>query len=97
MNVTVVVLVAIIVVVIAAFAVWYLTQQQRRRAELREQFGPEYNHAVETYGERGEKPTRHLGLRVWVVPNHVQVDSTLGFENTNPERRFYTVGLRLLW
>ena|SRR5438034_8816251 len=53
MNVTVVVLVAIIVVVIAAFAVWYLTQQQRRRAELREQFGPEYNHAVETYGERG--------------------------------------------
>jgi hypothetical protein len=52
---------------------------------------------VETYGERGEKPTRHLGLRVWVVPNHVQVDSTLGFEHTNPERRFYTVGLRLLW
>jgi hypothetical protein len=52
---------------------------------------------VETYGERGEKPTRHLGLRVWVVPNHVQVDSTLGFEHSNPERRFYTVGLRLLW
>jgi len=52
---------------------------------------------VETYGGRGEKPTRHLGLRVWVVPNHVQVDSTLGFEHTNPERRFYTVGLRLLW
>ena len=52
---------------------------------------------VETYGERGEKPTRHFGLRVWVVPSRVQVDSTLGFERTNPERRFYTVGLRLLW
>ena len=52
---------------------------------------------VETYGERGEKPTRHLGLRVWVVPSRVQIDSTLGFEHTNPERRFYTVGLRLLW
>lgn len=52
---------------------------------------------VETYGERGEKPTRHVGLRVWVVPNRIQIDSTLGFEHSNPERRFQTVGLRLLW
>jgi hypothetical protein len=52
---------------------------------------------VETYGERGEKPTKHLGLRVWIVPSRVQVDSTLGFERTDPERRFYTVGLRVLW
>ncbi len=52
---------------------------------------------VETYGERGEKPTKHFGLRIWVVPSRVQIDSTLGFEHTNPERRFYTVGLRLLW
>jgi hypothetical protein len=52
---------------------------------------------VEEYGERGEKPTRHLGLRYWIVPDHVQVDTTLGFENTTPERRFYTVGLRLLF
>jgi hypothetical protein len=52
---------------------------------------------VETYGERGEKPTRHVGLRVWVVPNRVQIDSTLGFQNSDPERRFQTVGLRLLW
>jgi len=52
---------------------------------------------VETYGERGEKPTKHFGLRIWIVPSRVQVDSTLGFEHTNPERRFYTVGLRLLW
>jgi hypothetical protein len=52
---------------------------------------------VETYGERGEKPTFHLGLRAWVVPKRVQIDSTLGFERSNPERRFQTVGLRLLW
>lgn len=52
---------------------------------------------VESYGERGQKPTRHAGLRFWLVPSRVQVDTTLGFENTNPERRFYTVGLRLLW
>jgi hypothetical protein len=52
---------------------------------------------VETYGERGEKPTRHAGLRVWAVPDHVQIDTTVGFERTDPERRFFTVGLRLLW
>jgi hypothetical protein len=52
---------------------------------------------VETYGERGEKPTRHLGLRLWVVPNRIQIDSTLGFQYSDPERRFQTVGLRLLW
>ena len=52
---------------------------------------------VETYGERGEKPTRHGGLRIWAVPNHVQVDTTVGSERTHPERRFFTVGMRLLW
>jgi hypothetical protein len=52
---------------------------------------------VETYGERGQQPTRHLGLRIWVVPSRVQIDSTLGFQHAEPERRFYTVGLRLLW
>jgi hypothetical protein len=52
---------------------------------------------AETYGERGEKPTRHAGLRIWVVPNHVQIDTTVGYERTDPERRFFTVGTRLLW
>ncbi len=53
MNVTIVGLVIVVVVVVAALAIWYFTQQQRHRAELREQFGPEYDHAVETYGGRG--------------------------------------------
>jgi hypothetical protein len=52
---------------------------------------------VEAYGERGEKPTRHLGLRFWVVPRRLQIDSTLGFQGSDPTRRFYTTGLRLLW
>jgi hypothetical protein len=52
---------------------------------------------VETYGERGDKPTRHVGLRVWLVPNRAQIDTTLGFEHSTPERRFQTVGVRLLW
>lgn len=54
MNVTLVVLVVVVLVVAAAIAIWYLTQQQRRRTELRQQFGPEYDHAVETYGGRAD-------------------------------------------
>jgi len=41
--------------------------------------------------------TRHLGLRFWAVPKRVQIDSTLGFQQSAPERRFQTVGLRILW
>jgi hypothetical protein len=52
---------------------------------------------LETYGQREEKPTRHIGLRYWVVPNRVQVDSTLGEQKSEPARRFHTIGLRLLF
>ena len=51
---------------------------------------------IETYGQRGEKPTLHTGLRIWIVPNRVQVDATIGLQQAFPERRFATVGLRLL-
>ena len=65
-------------------------------AELR--LHPRLFGIVETFGERGESPTRHLGLRYWVVPNRVQVDSTLGHQRSpEGERRFNTVGLRLLF
>jgi len=53
MNTTAVVVAVIVIVVIAALLVWYFTRQQRRREELQQQFGPEYEHAVETYGGRG--------------------------------------------
>ena len=53
---------------------------------------------LESYGQRGEKPTRHMGLRVWIVPNKVQVDGTLGQQQSGPpERRFQSIGLRLLF
>jgi hypothetical protein len=52
---------------------------------------------VESYGQRGEKPTLHTGLRIWIVPNRLQVDTTVGVQNASPERRFGTVGLRILW
>lgn len=52
---------------------------------------------LESYGQRGEKPTAHAGLRIWIVPNQVQVDTTVGLQQASPERRFATVGLRILW
>jgi hypothetical protein len=58
---------------------------------------PRWYGILETYGQRAEKPTLHTGLRVWIVPNRMQVDTTVGMQNASPERRFATVGLRVLW
>jgi hypothetical protein len=52
---------------------------------------------VEGYGERGVKPTLHMGVRYWAVPNRVQIDTTVGEERSSPAKRFYTVGMRLLF
>jgi hypothetical protein len=53
---------------------------------------------LETYGQRLEKPTLHGGVRLWVVPNRVQVDATVGYQHATPfDRRFATLGLRVLW
>jgi len=53
---------------------------------------------IETYGQRLEKATLHGGVRVWVVPNRMQVDATVGSQHAAPfDRRFATIGLRLLW
>jgi hypothetical protein len=52
---------------------------------------------LETYGQRGDKPTLHTGLRIWIVPNRLQVDTTVGLQKSDPERRFGTLGLRVLW
>ena len=58
---------------------------------------PRWIGIIETYGQRGDKPTLHTGLRIWIVPNRMQVDTTLGFQNSSRERRFHSVGLRVLW
>jgi hypothetical protein len=52
---------------------------------------------LEMYGERGEKPTLHGGVRFWVLPNRWQIDSTYGTQQSDPVRRFFTVGLRFLF
>ncbi len=53
---------------------------------------------LESYGQRADKPTLHYGLRLWIVPNKVQIDGTAGSQNSGPpERSFRSLGLRILF
>jgi hypothetical protein len=60
-------------------------------------YAPRVYGILETYGARSEKPTVHGGLRLWVIPNRFQIDSTYGVQQSDPVRRFFTVGLRFLF
>lgn len=52
---------------------------------------------AETYGESTGKPSYQLGVRYWVVPNHVQIDTTYGNRyGTHSDQHWISVGLRLL-
>jgi len=52
---------------------------------------------AETFGEQDAGRRYQLGLRVWVVPQRVQIDSTYGNQVGMPEHmRWFTLGLRLL-
>jgi len=52
---------------------------------------------LETFGQRSQTPTLHYGLRFWVIPNRFQIDATHGRQSADPEKRFFSVGLRLLF
>jgi len=58
---------------------------------------PRWYAIAESYGMRGENATFHTGLRIWLVPGSLQLDTTVGTQQASPERRFATMGLRLLW
>src|SRR5690349_13825046 len=82
MNVTVVAVVVIVIVVVAALAIWYFTQQQRKQKALREQFGPEYDHAVQTYGgqHRAEEALEERAERVAALQiRPLQADESRAF------------------
>jgi hypothetical protein len=53
---------------------------------------------AETYGEQNTGRARYqVGLRMWAVPQRVQIDTTYGNQLGQPEHlRWFTVGLRLL-
>ena len=52
---------------------------------------------LETFGQRGQMPTYHYGVRYWVIPSRFQIDATHGNQSGDPARRFYSVGLRFLF
>ena len=51
---------------------------------------------AETFGERGERPFGHAGLRIWLVPDHLQIDTTVGlrFSGDAQAERWISIGLR---
>jgi len=52
---------------------------------------------AETYGEAAMGTRYQVGLRVWLVPQRVQIDTTYGNRIGQPEHeRWFTLGLRLL-
>ncbi len=52
---------------------------------------------AETFGETYNNAAFQIGLRFWIVPNHVQVDTTYGSQfGDKPDSRWFSVGLRLL-
>jgi hypothetical protein len=52
---------------------------------------------AETYGDSKSRGFYHLGLRFWVIPDRVQVDTTFGNRwGTETGERWVSVGLRLL-
>src|SRR4030081_1494088 len=65
MSGTVVLAIIVAVVLVAAIATWMMSRR-RRTADLREQFGPEYERTVERYGDgaRAEKELADRAGRV---------------------------------
>jgi hypothetical protein len=53
MSVATVVGVVVVLAIVVLAVAWWFTQRQRRSTELRQRFGPEYERAVDQYGERG--------------------------------------------
>jgi hypothetical protein len=52
---------------------------------------------AETFGESGGNTAFQAGLRLWLIPNRVQVDTTYGNQFGHPpDSRWFSIGLRLL-
>lgn len=52
---------------------------------------------AESFGQDRGRPYFQFGLRHWVVPEHVQIDTTFGNRfGTSGEERWFSLGLRLI-
>jgi len=66
---------------------------------LEQPFNSQVIGILETYGEEKQNTKYQVGLRFWVVPQRVQLDTTLGNvwgSSSNSGQRWVSVGLRLL-
>lgn len=52
---------------------------------------------AEIYNQQNEKPGSQIGLRYWISPNRLQVDTTLGTQSADERRRWVSAGMRLLF
>ena len=53
---------------------------------------------AEAYDQKGDKPSAQLGLRYWVVQDRLQVDGTVGSQQSDPQdRRWVSIGVRILF
>ena len=60
-------------------------------------FTPRFALIAETYGDDRTRNYYQAGVRVWVVPNRWQIDSTFGAQAGNPgASRWWTIGVRLI-
>jgi len=61
------------------------------------QITPRFGLIAETFGQNVGKPLYQVGLRFWVVPDRVQIDTTYGnsFDGRG-QNRWLSIGLRLL-
>lgn len=58
---------------------------------------PRFMLATEAYGATGFDRFSQVGVRVWLVPERVQIDSTYGFQLNGPHRtEWVTLGFRLI-
>jgi hypothetical protein len=60
-------------------------------------YAPRIYGIVETFGQHRETPTWHYGIRFWAIPDRFQIDATRGDQTGTSNRRFYTLGLRILF
>jgi hypothetical protein len=52
---------------------------------------------MEAFGEAGNRSKVQLGLRYWVVPQAVQIDTTMGQDiQGTSQSRWLSLGLRLI-
>jgi hypothetical protein len=97
MNTTLGVIVAVVLVLVVIGVLWYVSQQrqrQHRTEELKSNFGPEYDRAVDQYGESREAEKELLARKERVEQLHIKELS--GEQSTRFAREWHEVQTRFV-